>query len=255
MAELQSTGGLISSEAARRVVPAREGYDRWSEIYDGDGNPLVALEESQVDRLVGDVADLRVVDVGCGTARHALRLAAAGAFVVGMDQSPGMLSRGRQKVIAAGLTQRVQLVEHDIRSRLPLADAAFDLGICCLVLDHIADVAALLREMRRVVKPGSPLVISTMHPAMMLVGTQARFQDPESGDRVYVESSPNQLSDYIRAAVANDLAIAHISEHAVDAELARALPRAEKYLGWPMLLMLKLRVPQAKAGAHSTAAG
>src|SRR5213075_671083 len=66
------------------VLPTREGYDRWAEIYDGDGNPLIALEEPEVDQLLGDVAGLDLVDVGCGTGRHALRLAARGANVTGV---------------------------------------------------------------------------------------------------------------------------------------------------------------------------
>jgi hypothetical protein len=37
------------------VLPAREGYDRWAEVYEDDGNPLLPLEEEQVARLLGDV--------------------------------------------------------------------------------------------------------------------------------------------------------------------------------------------------------
>ena len=32
-------------ETKRTIVPTREGYERWAEVYDSDGNPLVALEE------------------------------------------------------------------------------------------------------------------------------------------------------------------------------------------------------------------
>src|SRR5262245_41576442 len=57
------------------VVPTKDGYDRWSEIYEEDGNPLILLEESHVARSLGDVAVLSVLDVGCGTGRHSVRLA------------------------------------------------------------------------------------------------------------------------------------------------------------------------------------
>lgn len=49
------------------IVPTREGYDRWSEVYDGDGNPLIALEEPQVERMLGDVRGLRIADVATRT--------------------------------------------------------------------------------------------------------------------------------------------------------------------------------------------
>jgi hypothetical protein len=37
------------------IVSTREGYDRWAEQYDSDGNPLLELEEPRVDELLGDV--------------------------------------------------------------------------------------------------------------------------------------------------------------------------------------------------------
>jgi malonyl-CoA O-methyltransferase len=75
---------------------------------------------------------------------------------------------------------------------------------------------------------------------MMLRGTQARFRDPATGNQIQPASVANQISDYVRAAGAAGVRIDHISEHVVGPELAARFPRAEKYLGWPMLLMLRL---------------
>src|SRR4029079_18860568 len=74
-------------------LPTREGYDRWAEVYDGEGNPLVEMEGPWVERLLGDVRGLAVADIGCGTGRHALRLAAAGAHVTAGGFSEGMPRR------------------------------------------------------------------------------------------------------------------------------------------------------------------
>jgi hypothetical protein len=52
------------------------------------------------------------------------------------------------------------------------------------------------------------------------------------------------MSDYLMAAAQAGLRLEHISEHAADAALAARSPRAAKYLGWPMLLLMKL-VPAA----------
>ena len=79
--------GLPSGDA---VVPTAEGYDRWSAIYETDGNPLTLLEAPQVERLLGDVNDKTLLDVGCGTGRHALHYAEAGARVSAIDFSEGM---------------------------------------------------------------------------------------------------------------------------------------------------------------------
>src|SRR5438552_18394677 len=144
-------------------LPTREGYDRWATIYDGEGNPLVLLEEPHVDRLLGSIRGLAVADIGCGTGRHALRLAGAGAEVTALDFSGEMLARARAKPHAA----HVRFVQHDLAQPLPLNEAAFDRVVCGLVLDHIPDLAGLFREMKRIMRPSGYLVVPNMHPAMM----------------------------------------------------------------------------------------
>ncbi len=83
----------------------------------------------------------------------------------------------------------------------------------------------------------------------MLRGVQARFYHPVTGDRTQLASEPHQISDYVMAAVRAGLAIEHIGEYAVPESLAAQLPRAEKYIGWPMLFLMKLsRSPSSLPG-------
>ncbi|HLI78690.1 MAG TPA: class I SAM-dependent methyltransferase [Candidatus Binataceae bacterium] len=218
------------------IIDTREGYDRWSEIYDLDGNPLIALEEKHFPEILGEVRGLRIADIGCGTGRHAARLAASGARVIAIDFSAGMIRRAREKFDAS----EVAFAAADISRTLPTRDRSFDRVICCLVLDHIHDVASLFRELKRICKVDGVIAISVMHPAMMLREVQAQFHDPLTGATVRPRSAPNQVSDYVNAATAAGLRIDDMSEHVVDAELAREFPRAMKYLGWPMLLLMRL---------------
>ncbi len=226
-------------------LPTREGYDLWAAVYDGDDNPLVLMEEPQVVRLLGEVAGRSIADIGCGTGRHALRWAADGADVTAVDFSDGMLSRARAKPGA----DRVRFVRHDLSKRLPFEDAAFDRVTCCLVLDHIHDLPHLFGEMARICRPDGFVLISAMHPAMMLKGVQARFIDPVTGQRKPVESARNEISDYVMAAVGASFVIDHMSEHAVDEAAAARSPRGRKYLGWPILLMMRLRPGSAASAA------
>lgn len=224
-----------------RILPTREGYDQWAAVYDTDGNPLIALEEPRIAELLGEVRGLSIADIGCGTGRHAITLAAQGANVTALDFSEGMLAQARAKPGA----DRVAFIHHDIATRLPLADAAFDRVICCLVLDHVRDVESLFREMARLCKPAGFVVVSSMHPAMMLQGVQARFNDPATGEKIYPESVPNQLSDYVMGALRAGLTIEHLTEHMIDETIIKTSARAAPYLGWPMLLMMQLRHPRS----------
>jgi SAM-dependent methyltransferase len=218
------------------VLPAREGYDRWAEVYDDDGNPLLPLEEAQVARLLGDVRGQALADVGCGTGRHALRAASAGARVTAVDFSTRMLERARRKAGALPIA----FVAADVMRPLPFPDAAFARILCCLVTEHIADLEALFRELGRIARGDAFVIVSAMHPAMMLKGVQARFFDPASGAETRPASYPHQIADYVMGATRAGLRLDHLSEHTVDAALAARYPRAEKYVGWPMLLVMRL---------------
>ncbi len=215
----------------------RGGYDRWAAVYDHDGNPLQGLEEPHFRAAVGDPCGRNVLDLGCGTGRHSLWLAAAGANVTALDFSEGMLAEARAKPGAAA----IHFLAHDLHTRLPLADASFDLVVSGLVLEHLRELDGFFREARRVLKPGGRAVVSAMHPAMFLRGTMARFTDPASGEVVVPGSYPHSVSAFLMAAVSAGFQLDNVAEYAPDAEFATHFPRAAKYLGWPMLVLMQLR--------------
>jgi malonyl-CoA O-methyltransferase len=234
----QPSSPILPQDAPRRDISTREGYDLWSAVYDTDANPLVALEEPQVEAAVGEVRGLKVLDVGCGTGRHALRLARAGAVVTGVDFSDGMLAEARRKALETGLG--VTWVQHDLATALPFEYGAFERVVCGLVLDHVKDVAGLFAEMGRVCAARGRIVVSVMHPSMMLLGVQARFTDPASGIKTYPASVPNTISDYVMGAKRAGLKIESMSEYRADEALVARAPRAARYVGWPMLLMMAM---------------
>jgi len=119
------------------------------------------LRESEAG-LLGDVAGRRVLEVGCGSAPCARWLADHGAQVIGLDLSVGML---RQAVDAARETGIcVPLVQADA-TRLPFADRSFDLACSAFgAVPFVADSAAVMREVVRVLRPGGWWVFAVTHP-------------------------------------------------------------------------------------------
>ncbi len=214
------------------------GYDRWAAVYDHDRNPLQALDEPVVLAALGDVKGRAVLDMGCGTGRYALWLAEQGAHVTAIDFSAGMLAEARQKPFA----QQVKFIEHDLHEPLPFGDEQFDAVVSGLVLEHVRDLDVFFGEVRRVLKPTGRAVISAMHPAMFLRGSQARFTDPTSGELVQVGSISHSLSDFVMATIRVGFQIQEIGEYAPDAAFAQRYPRAEKYIDWPMLMVMTLRI-------------
>ena len=68
--------------------------------------------------------------------------------------------------------------------------------LCCLVLEHIRDLDAVLAEMATICRPGGFVLISELHPAMFLRRLQARFTDTKTGLKVNIESYRHQVADY-----------------------------------------------------------
>ncbi len=230
------------------TVPVRQGYARWSETFDTQDNPLIILEEPLMRSLLGDVQDLRVADIGCGTGRNTVYLCEAGASVTATDFTPEMIAQAIEKA----KDQEVRFVTHDLAEGFPFANDAFDRVLCCLVLEHIPDLDVVIGEMARICRPGGFILISELHPAMFLRRLQARFTDAKTGLKVNVESYRHQTADYVNAALKVKLQIDRIEEHLADECLLEKSPRAKEYwtefrddfdLGWPMLLLLKLRKP------------
>lgn len=222
--------------AFSEIVPTAAGYDQWAASYDRDENPLPALEEPLVKKLLGDVHGLEILELGCGTGRHSIRMAAAGARVTALDFSSEMLGHARKKSGASNLRFEV----HDLSQPLPFPAEHFDCVLCALVVDHIENLDTLFSEMHRVCRPNGNVVVSGMHPAMMLRGVQARFRVPGTDRKICPASHPHEMSDYVMAATRAGFAFDHLSEHVVDEHLANRLERARKYLGWPMLFVMRL---------------
>lgn len=97
----------------------------------------------------------RVLDVGCGEGRFAAELARAGASVVGVDVAEEPLRRARTR--HPDLDLRVV----DGEGAWDLDDAYFDVVWAGEVIEHVADTAAWLSEVRRVLRSGGRLLLST----------------------------------------------------------------------------------------------
>ena len=151
MAEALSARNL---HARRLFAPLGATYDRYSALLSLGQDPR--WRRFLVSRVqVGP--DDTVLDVATGTAAVAIELVRrTGCSVVGLDQSPEMLAEARTRVAAAGLADRIELVE-GTADDLPFEDASFDGLTFTYLLRYVDEPTRTLRELARVVRPGGSI--------------------------------------------------------------------------------------------------
>jgi SAM-dependent methyltransferase len=138
------------------------------------------LREADVG-LLGEVRGRRVLELGCGAAAGARWLSTAGAAAVGLDLSGAMLRHASEGATRCGVT--VPLVQADALA-LPFPDGVFDV-VCTAfgAVPFVADSAALMREVARVLRGGGRWVFAVTHPMRWIF-----LDDPGEAGLVAVHS-------------------------------------------------------------------
>jgi len=128
-----------------------------------------------------------VADLGCGTGALCAELSPFVERVIGVDQSPAMLSAARRRLEGrANVELREGLLE-----ALPIDEGACDAALLILTLTYVADPAAVLQELARILRPGGHAVIVDLLPHdredfRRELGQQASgFGDSELGDLLH----------------------------------------------------------------------
>lgn len=119
---------------------------------------VFGVSEEALGSPLGDVANLDVVELGCGTAYFSARLARRGARPVGVDPTPAQLVTARRMQERTGI--HFPLLEAPAE-RVPLPDASFDLAVSEYGASLWADPQLWIPEATRLLRPGGRLVFMT----------------------------------------------------------------------------------------------
>lgn len=146
-------------------------YDAKGDIWWGPDQPLASIRTSLnparleylhdvTGRYGLALAGLRVLDVGCGGGLLAEELARLGCVVTGVDPSAASIATARRHAAASSLTIEYWVGQGE---SLPVPDKSFDLVVCVDVLEHVADIDAVLAEIARVIRPGGVFLYDTIN--------------------------------------------------------------------------------------------
>jgi cyclopropane fatty-acyl-phospholipid synthase-like methyltransferase len=143
----------------------REFFDSYAAQYMDESFTADSMREVEfLEELLGVPAGAAILDVGCGTGRHAVELAAHGYRVTGLDLSAGMLAEAAKADACAGV--EIELIEADATTFS--LERGFDAAVCLCegaftlvgADDPFDHDLAILRNVLAALKPSAPFVLT-----------------------------------------------------------------------------------------------
>ena len=161
-------------------MPLYDGFDDYDRMVRWERR--LAHELPFVERQLAAVGARRVLDVACGTGRHAIALAQRGYEVTGADLSAGMIERARENAAQAG-SDVTFVVAGFGELQAAVGDGAFDVALCLgNSLPHVLTEQALsatFADLRAVLRPGGMALIQCLNYTRVLARRE-RWMAPQS---------------------------------------------------------------------------
>lgn len=241
---LLDTAVLAQAEGVTAMpgaISTAEVYASWAPHYDGP-NTMIDLEQPIVRRLLDGLPVGTALDAACGTGRYAAYLAELGHRVIGIDASPEMLTQARKR-----------MPEGDFREaglqRIPLPDNAVDIIVCALALTYVPDLAPVMAEFARVLRPGGHLVISDAHLLLSYLRPTLARTGPDGLLAILTEYH-RPLSEYLAVALPLGFQVRHCEEPTGPSRSAALGASAPDPLPTHVSWELTHWCPEAAAAAH-----
>ncbi len=142
-----------------------ELFSNYARSYDREAFTQGTLQEVEfIEAEIAADRHVRILDIGCGTGRHAMELARRGYPVTGIDLSANQLARAREKALAAGVAP----VFEQRDARAPHFVAAFDLAIMLCeggfsLMETDAMNFAILENAVRALRPGGKFMFTCLN--------------------------------------------------------------------------------------------
>ncbi len=154
---LHRDGGRIVGIGRIDESDVKVAYRRWAPFYDQTFGMVASQGRRHVVEVINEMAKGRVLEVGVGTGLS-LPDYHRNHEIVGIDLSPDMLDKARERVIEEGLNNVTGLHEMDA-GELNFPDHSFDIVVAMFVMTVVPDPEKVMRELARVTKPGGEVIL------------------------------------------------------------------------------------------------
>jgi len=155
-------------------------FEEYSKMYRSQKGLLGAGEWHEFQKLLPDLKDRAVLDLGCGYGWHCRYVIENGAkSVIGIDLSEKMLERANEINKLEGIEYQRNAIEE-----LAFKSGQFNLVISSLAFHYIKDFDTLCRNIYNWLQPGGQFLFSIEHPVFTAQGSQDWVYNKD-GDKLY----------------------------------------------------------------------
>jgi ubiquinone/menaquinone biosynthesis C-methylase UbiE len=183
-----------------------DAYTRWSTTYDSDRNLTRDLDRTAIESTLTGRRYANVLELGCGTGKNTSLLTRIGEKILALDFSSGMLRQAKTKIAS----DDVLFVLADLTKPWPCKDESFELIVCNLVLEHIADLDPVFAQASRSLKAGGEFFVSELHPFRQYQGSQAQIRPDH--EAIKIPAFVHHLSDFTESARKHGLLMRTMNE-------------------------------------------
>jgi malonyl-CoA O-methyltransferase len=189
------------------MMDIQTAYNEWSDSYDTNMNLTRDLDSNVTRSLLGGQRFESILEIGSGTGKNTMFLAEIGNHVHALDFSTGMIARAKEKVKA----ENVRFETADLIKHWPCDNNAYDLIVCCLVLEHIETLSPIFAEAHRVLRSSGKFLVNELHPFKQYGGTKAHFELADQ--TIEVDAFVHHISEFIHAAEEHGLKLEKFNEY------------------------------------------
>ena len=230
-------------------------FKKYSEMARSKNGLQGAGEWSELQKVLPDFKDKRVLDLGCGYGWHCKYAADNGAeYVLGCDISHKMLKTAQEKNADEKIEYRCIAMED-----IDLPNASFDIVLSSLAFHYIKDFEDLAENISKWIKDGGEFVFSVEHPVFTSYGTQDWYYDEDGKilhfpvDNYYYEGKRDAvflgekvikyhrtLTTYLNTLLKNGFELQHIIEPQPP-ENMMDIPGMKDEMRRPMMLIVSAK--------------
>jgi ubiquinone/menaquinone biosynthesis C-methylase UbiE len=241
---------------------AASAWDTYASLYDqaqgetgDDAHALVY--DPLISQMIGDVADKRVLDAGCGNGYWTRRLARRAKAVVGIDSAVELVKIARAKDNPDNVRYEIL----DLTGELNLEDETFDLILCSMVLHYVPSIGCTVAQFKRLLAHNGDVVICVQHPvyqyhyrAQALAGqrssvfpqTVSYFQQASLAQvtmfgKMEVLTYNRTIEDYVTTFTSHGFVLTDLREPQFSEALLEAIPRYREVSEVPRVILMKFR--------------